>query len=34
MSKKILLLSAYRSDSHASWAKWLTRNLVADWRVL
>ena len=31
---KILLLSAYRSDSHASWVKWLTHNLAADWRVL
>ncbi|MCD8521443.1 MAG: DUF3524 domain-containing protein [Saccharospirillaceae bacterium] len=34
MSKKILLLSAYRSDSHASWVNWLTRNVSADWRVL
>ncbi|MCT7359556.1 tRNA-queuosine alpha-mannosyltransferase domain-containing protein [Thalassolituus pacificus] len=34
MSKKILLLSAYRSDSHASWVNWLTQNLAADWRVL
>lgn len=32
--KKILLLSAYKSDSHASWVKWLTHNLAADWRVL
>ena len=32
--KKILLLSAYKSDSHASWVKWLTQNLAADWRVL
>lgn len=32
--KKILLLSAYRSDSHASWANWLRQNLLADWRVL
>lgn len=34
MKKKILLLSAYKSDSHASWANWLRQNLVADWRVL
>lgn len=34
MNKKILLLSAYRSDSHASWADWLMRNLAADWRRL
>nr|WP_246624667.1 DUF3524 domain-containing protein [Oceanobacter mangrovi] len=27
-------MSAYRSDSHASWADWLQRNLAADWRVL
>ncbi len=32
--KKILLLSAYRSDSHASWVNWLRQNLAADWRVL
>ena len=31
---RILLLSAYRSDSHASWADWLTTQLPADWRVL
>lgn len=31
---RILLLSAYRSDSHASWADWLTQHLDADWRVL
>ena len=34
MTKRILLLSAYRSDSHASWVSWLTQNLEADWRVL
>lgn len=32
--KKILLLSAYRSDSHASWATWLEKNIEADWRIL
>jgi len=32
--RKILLLSAYRSDSHASWANWLVKNLAADWRAL
>lgn len=31
---RILLLSAYRSDSHASWADWLQHELSADWRVL
>jgi len=31
---RILLLSAYRSDSHASWADWLVNHLNADWRVL
>ncbi|WP_084645034.1 tRNA-queuosine alpha-mannosyltransferase domain-containing protein [Oceanobacter kriegii] len=31
---RILLLSAYRSDSHAYWADWLTTHLDADWRVL
>lgn len=34
MVKKILLLSAYRSDSHASWVNWLTQNLAADWQLL
>ena len=34
MRPKILLLSAYRSDSHAAWVDWLTTNLIADWRVL
>ena len=32
--KRILLLSAYRSDSHAAWVTWLTQHLDADWRVL
>jgi len=32
--KRILLLSAYRSDSHAAWVTWLTRHLDVDWRVL
>lgn len=31
---RILLLSAYRSDSHAYWVDWLTASLEADWRVL
>ncbi|MCY0966797.1 tRNA-queuosine alpha-mannosyltransferase domain-containing protein [Parathalassolituus penaei] len=31
---RILLLSAYRSDSHASWVDWLVQHLQADWRVL
>lgn len=31
---RILLLSAYRSDSHASWVDWLVQHLEADWRVL
>jgi glycosyltransferase involved in cell wall biosynthesis len=31
---KILLLSAYRSDSHGYWADWLQEELDADWRVL
>lgn len=30
----VLLLSAYRSDSHALWADWLRSELEADWRVL
>lgn len=35
MSKpRILLLSAYRSDSHASWVDWLKSHLQADWQVL
>ena len=34
MKPAVLLLSAYKSDSHASWVKWLTQNLAADWRVL
>jgi glycosyltransferase involved in cell wall biosynthesis len=33
--KKILLLSAYRSDSHDAWVDWLTRNIEnVDWQVL
>ncbi|GGY35189.1 glycosyl transferase family 1 [Bacterioplanes sanyensis] len=31
--KSILMLSAYRSDSHAQWADGLQRQLQADWRV-
>jgi len=32
---RILLLSAYRADSHAAWADWLTRRFDAwDWEVL
>ncbi len=31
--KSILLLSAYRSDSHAHWADGLQAQLNADWRV-
>lgn len=32
--KRILLLSAYRSDSHAAWANWLTDNIEGvDWTV-
>ncbi len=35
MSTRTLLLSAYRSDSHAVWSDWLTRNIAGvDWRVL
>ncbi|MFC3679923.1 tRNA-queuosine alpha-mannosyltransferase domain-containing protein [Bacterioplanoides pacificum] len=34
MKTKVLLLSAYRSDSHASWADWLQQYLDVDWRVL
>ncbi|MAD46534.1 MAG: glycosyl transferase family 1 [Oceanospirillaceae bacterium] len=34
MKKRILLLSAYCSDSHASWVNWLVNNLDADWQVL
>ena len=34
MKKKVLLLSAYRSDSHASWCDWLQREVDVDWRVL
>ena len=30
----ILLLSAYRSDSHAAWVTWLVDHLEANWRVL
>ena len=33
--KRILLLSAYRADSHAAWADWLTSTFDAfDWRLL
>ena len=33
--QRILLLSAYRSDSHAVWSDWLTRNIDnVDWQVL
>ncbi|WP_373054243.1 DUF3524 domain-containing protein, partial [Thioalkalivibrio sp.] len=33
--KRILLLSAYRADSHAAWTDWLTATFDAfDWRVL
>lgn len=33
--KRILLLSAYRADSHAHWADWLQRALPdSDWQVL
>lgn len=32
--KQILLLSAYRSDSHAAWSDWLTANLTDfDWQL-
>ena len=31
---KILLLSAYRSDSHGYWSDWLQTDLDADWQVL
>ncbi len=32
---QVLLLSPYRSDSHAAWADWLTSNLDGvDWQVL
>lgn len=38
MKHKILLLSAYRSDSHAYWADWLQQEIGAEqrveWRVL
>jgi len=34
MTSKILLLSAYRSDSHAAWADWLQQQPQVDWRVL
>lgn len=34
-ARRLWLLSAYRSDSHAAWADWLTTNLNdIDWRVL
>lgn len=33
--KRVLLLSAYRSDSHAAWVDWLVGNIPqVDWRVL
>ncbi len=33
--KRILLLSPYRSDSHAAWADWLTSNIEnVEWQVL
>ncbi|WP_018948894.1 DUF3524 domain-containing protein [Thioalkalivibrio sp. ALMg11] len=33
--KRILLLSAYRADSHAAWADWLTTAFDAfDWKLL
>lgn len=32
--KRVLLLSAYRSDSHAFWSDWLQRNIAGiDWQV-
>lgn len=34
MKKNVLLLSAYRSDSHASWCDWLQQEVDVDWRVL
>ncbi len=33
--KRILLLSAYRSDSHAVWSDWLRHNIEnVDWQIL
>ncbi len=31
---RLLILSAYRSDSHGVWVDWLTQHLEADWKVL